>query len=293
MGDRIVLDGELSLNNVLDGEVGLMSLIEVGISEIRFNDDYTITFVMTDGRTYTSEPVRGATGEKGDKGEKGDPGNDYVLTAQDKTDIAGLVDTPVEDVQINETSIINNGVANIPIASSSVKGVVGIDPSNGIRLTTSNNLITNPPSSNTVKTGTNSTYPIVPSKQHESVFYGLAKAAGDITQSGSSNAVGNYTAQAKTAIREMLRVEPVSVPGMSPVITAQADTRYICGEVTSLNFTPSSSGICDVIFTSGATPTVLTLPNTVKMPEWFEIEANTTYEINIADGVYGSVMAWS
>ena len=36
--------------------------------------------------------VVGAAGAKGDKGDKGDTGNDYVLTPQDKTDIAGMVD---------------------------------------------------------------------------------------------------------------------------------------------------------------------------------------------------------
>ena len=36
--------------------------------------------------------VVGAAGAKGDKGDKGDTGNDYVLTEQDKADIAGMVD---------------------------------------------------------------------------------------------------------------------------------------------------------------------------------------------------------
>ncbi len=35
--------------------------------------------------------VVGAAGAKGDKGDKGDTGNDYVLTSQDKTDIANIV----------------------------------------------------------------------------------------------------------------------------------------------------------------------------------------------------------
>ena len=35
--------------------------------------------------------VVGAAGAKGDKGDKGDTGNDYVLTPQDKTDIADIV----------------------------------------------------------------------------------------------------------------------------------------------------------------------------------------------------------
>ena len=98
MADRIVLDGELSLNNLLDGEVGLMSLIEVGIAEIRFNSDYTITFVMTDGRTFTSEPVRGESGAKGDKGDTGD---DYILAQADKDEIAGMVTIPLATTTSN------------------------------------------------------------------------------------------------------------------------------------------------------------------------------------------------
>lgn len=85
------------------------------------------------------------------------------------------------------------------------------------------------------------------------------------------------------------------VSGASPTITAQANHRYICGEVTSISITPCASGICDVVFTSGSTVTVLTLPSTVKMPEWWDgtCEANTVYEINVMDGIYGTVMAWT
>ena len=86
----------------------------------------------------------------------------------------------------------------------------------------------------------------------------------------------------------------VNVSGTTPTITAQADTRYVCGEVATLDFTPSATGICDVVFTSGSTPTVVTLPSTVKFPDGsFVAEADTTYEINILDGVYGAVMAWT
>lgn len=87
-------------------------------------------------------------------------------------------------------------------------------------------------------------------------------------------------------------VEEVTVTGTDPSITGAENTRYLCGEVLSLSFTPSATGICEVIFTSGSTPTVLTLPNTVMMPEWFAVEANMVHEVNILDGVYGSVMSW-
>lgn len=88
-----------------------------------------------------------------------------------------------------------------------------------------------------------------------------------------------------------LIVEHVS--GATPTIVGQEGHVYICGEVTSLDFTPSATGLCEVIFTSGATPTNLTIPNTVMMPDWFVMEANKTYEISVLEGTYGAVMSWS
>ena len=88
-------------------------------------------------------------------------------------------------------------------------------------------------------------------------------------------------------------VQVVNVSGSNPSITAEYNKRYVCGEVSTLTITPASQGCTDVLFTSGTTPTVLSLPQTVKMPSWFSVEASKTYEINILDGVYGSVMAWT
>ena len=88
-------------------------------------------------------------------------------------------------------------------------------------------------------------------------------------------------------------VEVVTVTGANPTITAESNKRYVCGEVSTLTITPVSSGITDVRFTSGTTPTVLSLPQTVKMPDDFTVEANKVYEINILDGVYGVAMAWT
>ena len=111
--------------------------------------------------------------------------------------------------------------------------------------------------------------------------------------------MGTYTSEAKTAIQSMLGIQEVlggsviEISESDPVITATPNTQYICGEVATLSFTPYQIGVSDVIFTSGSTPTVLTLPNTVKMPEWFTIEANRVYEINVSNGIYGSVMSWA
>ena len=226
--DEVVLDGELSLNAAVDGETqldalreglaGFAMLVESGIAQIIFNDDYTITFIMTDGREFTTGSIRGATGpqgETGPQGPKGDPGDDYVLTAQDKADIAGLVDVPVDDVQINGTSIVSGGVANIPIATQSSFGIVLPHTGMGIGVVESGDktgrLFVDKASVAGIKGALEEYRPIVPQRQHVSTFYGLAKAAGDTTQSVSSNAVGTYTENAKTAIRAMLGIDTASL----------------------------------------------------------------------------------
>ena len=136
---------------------------------------------------------------------KGEDGQDYVLTENDKQEITGLVDASVEDVQVNGGSIVSNEVASIPLASADDYGVVKVDQYQGIRIS-SNALAVYPSASAQVKAGSNGARPIVPSVQHESVFYGLAKAAGDTTQSSSSNIVGTYTDEAIVAIQKMLGV---------------------------------------------------------------------------------------
>lgn len=94
-------------------------------------------------------------------------------------------------------------------------------------------------------------------------------------------------------------VAPVSVEAIestTPEIIGEENTRYVCGEVSTISITPASEGITDVIFYSGTTATVLTIPATVKMPPWFDatdLDTETWYEINILDGVYGVVAIWT
>lgn len=134
---------------------------------------------------------------------------------------SGVIPTvPVQDVQVNGTSVLVDGVANVPLASPNAPGVV---------------------------------------------------IAGTVTVSGTT-----------------------------PTITALSGIRYVCGECSTLDITTPASGIIDVVFESGSTPTVLTVtpPSgmTMKWTNGFDptaLEANTVYEINIADGVYGVVGSWT
>jgi len=205
----------------------------------------------------------------------------------------------VSDVQVNGVSVVTDGVANVPQAKSfGSAGVVKVNNYRGLGFESDGSLCASPANDGHIKGGVTGYAPIVPVTQHMSAFYGLAKAAGDATQSQSSNAVGNYTVNAKSAISQMLNGS-VAVTGTTPTITALPGIRYVCGEVATLDITLPASGIVDIVFESGSTPTVLTITPptgvTVKWANGFDptaLEANTTYEINIADGL-GVAGSWT
>ena len=111
------------------------------------------------------------------------------------------------DVQINGASIVDaNNVADIPVATASDLGLVKVDANNGIGIESQNKLYINYANDTIIKSGTGNYRPISPPRQHQSVFYGLAKASGDTTQSASSNPVGAYTDDAKVKIQKMLGI---------------------------------------------------------------------------------------
>lgn len=209
--------------------------------------------------------------------------NDIYVTPQD---------VQIADVRINGTTITDTyGIADIPLASTSAPGAVTLGT--GLR-SVSDKVVLDPPTTALVKSATSDSRAVTLNQQHTAAFYGFAKAAGDTTQSASSNSVGTYTETAKSKISEML-CAPETISGTSVTITAKAGIQYSCGELTSLTFTPSSTGICDVIFSSGSTPTVLVVPNTVLWPDGFDptsLETNRVYELNILNGIYGEVMSW-
>lgn len=209
----------------------------------------------------------------------------------------------VSDVQVNGTTVVNNGTANIPIASNNDFGVFKLGTSTssyGLNVNSTSGIISIArTTTEQIKAGTDLYKPVVSSLVDAAAFYGLAKAAG-ADMASSSNAVGVYTPAAQAAIQTMLGVESAvslteTVSGTTPSIVCQPNVQYICGEVSTISITPPANGSCDVIFESGSTAAVLTLPNTVKMPAWFDesnLETDTIYEIVITNGVYGSVMTW-
>lgn len=84
----------------LKGDKGDTGATGVGIASTVLNNDYTLTITLTDGTSYTTPSIRGAKGEQGD---------DYVLTNQDKADIAALVTLPTTGwVDLTNYAVTNN-----------------------------------------------------------------------------------------------------------------------------------------------------------------------------------------
>ena len=107
--------------------------------------------------------------------------------------VTKLTDKLLKDVQVNGTSIVNQGVANIPIG-------------NGLKIHAStHDIVTDYADLSVIKTSNGNFRPITPYFQDASVFYGLAKAAGS-SMGQSSNPVGTYTDAAKVAIQKMLGI---------------------------------------------------------------------------------------
>ncbi len=285
----------------ITGSISVQSGVEGTLvipEEVRGADGYSPAASVTKNGSITTITITDKNGTTTAQVFDGADGQDYVLTQEDKEEIAGMVDAPVQDVQVNGTSILQDGVANVPVADSNTPGVVTVDGSYGIQRESSGLLKIKCAGIARTKAGSNAYEPIVASHQHESAFYGLAKAAGADMASISRATVGVYPEAQKSAIHEMLNGS-VAVTGTTPAITALPGIRYVCGEVATLDITLPASGIVDVVFESGSTATVLTITPptgvTVKWTNGFDptvLEANTTYEINIADGL-GVAASWT
>ena len=226
---------------------------------------------------------------------------EHTDTAEYKQSIADRVAGDfVQDVQVNGASIVQDSVANVPLASPSAHGVVRVRVGdNGLNVDSSGYLYSYPASSSDIKNGTQPYRQPASNRLHEAAFFGLAKAAGADMASIASITVGQYPEAQKSAISEMLSGS-VSVSGTTPTINALPGVSYVCGEVSTLDITLPTSGIVDITFVSGATPAVLTVtPPTGMTMRWANgfdpnsLEANTTYEINVKDGCLGVAGTWT
>ena len=188
-------------------------------------DDKGVKITVSDINGITEAFVY--DGKKGDKGDKGDT---YVLTDDDRRVIAATVIDDTLDSSSDKTwsvdkitdkldetidhaldTTLEEYVKKTDYATAASGGVVKINDEFGLKMLAQSGVLAgiltiNAATSAEIKSGNNSTKPLSTLRQHESTFYGLAKAAGDATQERSANTVGTYTPEAKTAIQTMLGV---------------------------------------------------------------------------------------
>ena len=167
----------------------------------------TLTFVypLATPITYQLDPVTIKTLLSNPNNIWADTGD---ISISYKADTKSYVDQHegVTDVQVGGVSVLNQGVANVPVADSSHLGVMKVDSAYGLGLISAQTptACISAASESLIKQGTNGFKPIVPLRQHESVFYALAKLANADMASLSSVTVGQYPEAQKIAIQKML-----------------------------------------------------------------------------------------
>ena len=150
---------------------------------------------------------------------------------------ANCVETNVEgelvkDIQINGTSILNNGVANIPIADGDNLGVVKRGGDWGITIDSQGRLAINGAGEGHIKASNSGYRPITASFAHYAAFYGLAKAAGADMKDIANTTVGTYPDAQKEAIQSMLGITQMLAPENPNLVASQA---YAIGDVFAAN----------------------------------------------------------
>lgn len=137
---------------------------------------------------------------------------------------------PVTDVQVNGSSVVTNGVANVPLSKLNTFGVLRAQTDRGINYM-SEGVIQISNANGVVKAGTNMWRPVVPTIQHEATFYGLAKAAGH-DEKDSIEPLGTYTPEAKGAIQKMLGVSDLIATEENDLVASKP---YAIGDIFTAN----------------------------------------------------------
>ena len=165
---------------------------------------HKLVYELETPQTYTLTPteIRTLLGYNTIFADVGDVSVDYRADTKlfvEKTEVSG-----VQDVKVNGSSVVTDGVANVPVAASGVLGVV--KQSYGINIAADGSITTNKATEPIIKGGGNSYNPIVSDTAHLAVFYGLAKAARADMASVTGVTYGTYPDAQKVAIQKMLGI---------------------------------------------------------------------------------------
>ena len=245
-----------------------------------------VTLTQTDdGVVITVEDIDGTKtatvydGVQGETGPQGVPGQDGFSPSATVTQTATGATISITDAQGTTTADIENGQDGAP-------GQDGVSPDITVTDITGGHRVT------------------ITDAQETETFDVMDGADGDpgvgVPAGGTAGQVLSKASDTSYDTEWTTLNPVVTVTGSTPTITALPGVRYVCAEVvTTLDITLPASGIIDVVFACGSTPTVLTItPAAGKSVIWANgfdpsaLEAWKVYEINIMDGL-GVVGIWN
>ena len=234
-----------------------------GIQSIVLNADYTLTVTYTNGNTWTSGSIRGQVGAT------------PHLTI-------GTVQTlePGQSATADITGTDENPVLNLGIP----KGQAGASDAGGVSYD----------SEGSYNEGT------VGAELQEQNRH-LSDKQDAPSTAGTAGQVLSLDSQLNPVWADQTGgggggMNIVSLSGTQITQVGADNTFYVCGELTELTFTAPSVGMTMIRFTSGTTPTVLTVNGVTSWmfdndPTTDPLEANKTYDINVLNGV--GVVGWA
>ena len=113
------------------------------------------------GVVHDIPAIVGPKGDTGATGPQGAPGSDASVTSDNIKTALGY--TPIKNVQLNGESVVQDGVATIPIAGYNRLGVVQLDPAGFAAASVEGKLALVPPTDAQISTHTHTQRPITPS----------------------------------------------------------------------------------------------------------------------------------
>lgn len=233
---------EMVGNTQIDlSDYALKSELPTKVSELNNDSGYLTSYTETD--PTVPQWAKASTKPSYTAAEVGALPSDTHIpsTTAELTNDAGFItveevpEVPVQDVQVAGVSVLDaQGVANVPVAGNGQNGVVQVSGNQGLILSASTQglLMVKAASSTALKMGQDMYMPTVPGHQHESTFYGLAKAAGADMKNIANTTVGTYPDAQKEAIQSMLGITQMLAPENPNLVASQA---YAIGDVFAAN----------------------------------------------------------
>lgn len=298
-GDYTDLTNKPKINNVtLSGNKTAADLGLVKPSDITASKSGDTTTIYVNGVAIATvkDGATGPQGEKGDTGEQGPQGDTGATGPQGPKGDTGATGPKGDTGDTGATGPKGDTGDTGPKGDTGATGPQGPKGDTGATGPAGADGITPTATVTTITGGHNVAFSYGSGDSRNTDFDVMDGTDGHTPVKGTDYWTAQDKADIVQDVVDEVGVKTETVTGTTVSITGVANTRYLCGEVSTISITPPNSGIIDVIFTSGSSVAVLTVPSTVKWPSGFDptsLETNTTYELNIMDGVYGAVMEWT